>query len=150
MYQSMQYESVALSSHKSLPSDHGISFPRLQAMLLFACGLVIATMALPGMAAAQTGGVFQVTNIISDGYVPATTMDPNFIDPWGVAGGNTLWIDTNVTGYSYITSVTGALGTFKAVVPPAVRATIALALTWQAISQAARAVASSTAFKKSQ
>jgi uncharacterized protein (TIGR03118 family) len=47
-------------------------------------------------------------------------MDPNFIDPWGVSGGNTLWIDTNVTGYSYLSSVAGVLGSFKSTIPPAV------------------------------
>ena len=36
-------------------------------------------------AAAQSGGAYQVTNIISDGSVAAKTMDPNFINPWGIS-----------------------------------------------------------------
>jgi len=81
--------------------------------------VLAASAALCGSARAQTAGSFVVTNIISDGYVPATTMDPNFIDPWGVSGTSTLWINTNVTGYSYLTSIVGVLGSFKATVPPA-------------------------------
>lgn len=85
---------------------------------LLACLIAVAT-ASGGVAAAQTSGVFQATNILSDGFVPATTVDPNFIDPWGISGTNTLWINTNVTGFSYLSSVAGVLGSFKAVVPPA-------------------------------
>jgi uncharacterized protein (TIGR03118 family) len=80
---------------------------------------LIAVIAASSPATAQTAGTFQVTNIISDGFVPATTQDAGFVDPWGVSGGNTLWINTNVTGFSYLTSITGTLGTFKATVPPA-------------------------------
>lgn len=72
----------------------------------------------------QTGGVYQVTNILSDGYVPAANTDPNFIDPWGVSGGKSLWIDTAVTGYSYVVPIVTPAPpaspiAFKAVVPPA-------------------------------
>src|SRR5580658_4172217 len=70
-------------------------------------------------AAAQTAGIYAETSVISDGAVPATTVSKNFVDPWGVAGGNTLWINTNVTGLSYVTSVAGVLNTTigQAVVP---------------------------------
>ena len=88
--------------------------------------LGVAALALSfGAAQGQTtGGVYQVTNILSDGYVPAANTDPNFVDPWGVSGGKTLWIDTAVTGYSYVvpivTPAPPALPiSFKAVVPPA-------------------------------
>ena len=81
--------------------------------------LLVAAIASCGVAPAQVAGVYQVTNILSDGSVPATTKDPGFIDPWGVSGTNTLWIDTNVTGFSYLSSIAGALGSFKAIVPPA-------------------------------
>ena len=71
-----------------------------------------------------TGGVFQVTNILSDGFVPAANTDTAFVDPWGVSGGRTLWINTAATGFSYVVPiVTPAPPTpavsFKAVVPPA-------------------------------
>jgi uncharacterized protein (TIGR03118 family) len=96
------------------------AFPRgLKVAAIWTAGLVAAVMAWSGVAKAQTAGVYTETSIISDGAVPATTTDPNFIDPWGVSGGNTLWIDTNVTGFSYLSSITGTLGSFKAIVPPA-------------------------------
>jgi len=54
---------------------------------LLALGL-LAALALP--AAAQTAGTYAVTNLVSDGSVPATTMDPNFINPWGVSNSATF------------------------------------------------------------
>ena len=92
----------------------------LKSAALRGAALVLAAIAPCGLATAQTAGIYTVTNLISDGYVPATTMDPGFVDPWGVSGGNTLWINTNVTGFSYVTSVAGVLSTIKAVIPPAV------------------------------
>ena len=91
---------------------------QLQTSFLIA-GAFLASFVLCGVAAAQTSGAFQVTNILSDGAVSATTTDPGFVDPWGVSGTSTLWIDTNVTGFSYLSSVAGVLGSFKAIVPPA-------------------------------
>ena len=81
--------------------------------------LLVAAIASCGVTQAQVAGAYQVTNILSDGSVPAMTTDPGFIDPWGVSGTNTLWIDTNVTGFSYLSSIAGVLGSFKAIVPPA-------------------------------
>jgi hypothetical protein len=110
-----------LANARDLPLGRG-SGARLQhekTMTLSIVVLLLAAIASCGLATAQTAGIYQVTNIISDGFVPATTMDPNFIDPWGVAGGNTLWINTAVTGYSYLTSVAGVLGSFKATIPSA-------------------------------
>jgi uncharacterized protein (TIGR03118 family) len=93
--------------------------PRFTSAALPITALLIAVIAASSPAIAQTAGTFQVTNILSDGFVPATTMDPGFVDPWGVSGGNTLWIDTAVTGFSYLTSIAGVFGPFKAIVPPA-------------------------------
>jgi uncharacterized protein (TIGR03118 family) len=86
-------------------------------------GLLAALAGGAQTAAAQTAGIYAETSVISDGAVPATTISKNFVDPWGVAGGNTLWINTNVTGLSYVTSVVGVLNTSigQAVVPPAVQ-----------------------------
>ena len=92
---------------------------KLQPATLGSVLLLVAAIASCGVAPAQVAGVYQVTNILSDGSVPAMTTDPGFIDPWGVSGTNTLWIDTNVTGFSYLSSIAGVLGSFKAIVPPA-------------------------------
>ena len=112
------YKQLAQAS--DLPLNRGYS-PRLQHLKTMTLSIVVllVAIALCGFGSAQTAGIYQVTNIISDGFVPATTMDPNFIDPWGVSGGNTLWINTAVTGYSYLTSVAGVLGSFKATIPAA-------------------------------
>jgi uncharacterized protein (TIGR03118 family) len=99
--------------------DHSPMYLKLKMATPWFAGLLVAAIASCGLAQAQTAGVYQVTNIISDGSVPATTMDPSFIDPWGVSGTNTLWIDTNVTGFSYLSSIAGVPGSFKAVVPAA-------------------------------
>ena len=71
--------------------------------------------------AAQTGGVYQVTNLISDGSVTAAFTDPNFINPWAISDSGTWWISTANTGYNYVVGSTAPVGTikFKVIVPPA-------------------------------
>ncbi len=81
------------------------------ALCLFAAGI-----ALP--AVAQTAGTYQVTNLFSDGSVPATTTDANFINPWGVSYSPTFWINAQATGLSYVVSTAGALN-FKVTIPAA-------------------------------
>jgi uncharacterized protein (TIGR03118 family) len=71
-----------------------------------------------GAGVAQTAGSYSLTNIISDGYVPATVTDPGFIDPWGISGPTDFWIDTAVTGYSYVNFANGAIQ-FKTTIPAA-------------------------------
>ncbi|NYF77806.1 TIGR03118 family protein [Granulicella arctica] len=82
--------------------------------------LKAATVVTLGLAAtasfAQTAGSYNLTNIISDGYVPATVTDTNFVDPWGIAIGRDFWIDTAVTGYSYVNFANGQIA-FKATIP---------------------------------
>ena len=88
----------------------------------FARGLAFAATALilavSGSARAQTSGSYQVTPILSDGYAAAPVVDPNFIDPWGFNNVGTFWINTNVTGYSYVNGINGVVK-LKAIVPPA-------------------------------
>jgi uncharacterized protein (TIGR03118 family) len=119
MKHSAAYKHLANARDLPLGRDCGARPQHEKTMTLSTVALMLVAIASCGFAKAQTAGIYQVTNIISDGFVPATTMDPNFIDPWGVAGGNTLWINTAVTGYSYLTSVAGVLGSFKATIPAA-------------------------------
>jgi uncharacterized protein (TIGR03118 family) len=70
------------------------------------------------LACAQQATVYKQTNIISDGAVPALVTDPNFVDPWGVSIGQAFWINTNVTGFDYVTDASGNIQ-FKATIPPA-------------------------------
>ena len=90
---------------------------RKTALRTFALLLTIA--ATSTVAHAQAAGIYQTTNIISDGFVTANFTDPAFINPWGVSGGKTLWIDTANTGFSYVLPITGNPISFKAIVPPA-------------------------------
>lgn len=67
---------------------------------------------------AQQATAYKQINIISDGAVPALVTDPNFVDPWGISIGQAFWINTNVTGFDYVTDASGNIA-FKATIPPA-------------------------------
>jgi uncharacterized protein (TIGR03118 family) len=79
--------------------------------LLAAC-LLATAFAIP--AVAQTAGTYTVSNLMSDGSVPATIMDSNFINPWGVTNA-TFWINTQGTGLNYVVSAAN----FPPFTPPA-------------------------------
>jgi uncharacterized protein (TIGR03118 family) len=83
--------------------------------LLSLFGILLASVSLAG---AQQATIYKQTNIISDGAVPALVTDPNFVDPWGISIGQAFWINTNVTGFSYVTDASGNIA-FKATIPPA-------------------------------
>src|ERR1700748_532498 len=78
----------------------------------FLACLITAAIALP--AVAQTAGTYVVSNLISDGSVPATITDPGFINPWGVTNA-TFWINTQATGFDYVVAATN----FPPFPPPA-------------------------------
>ncbi len=81
-------------------------------------GLCLMASAISIPAAAQTAGTYSVTNLVSDGSVPATTMDSSFINPWGMSDSPTFWINAQGTGYSYVVS-TAAVINFKVSIPAA-------------------------------
>jgi uncharacterized protein (TIGR03118 family) len=62
---------------------------------------------------------FLQTNLISDGFVPAQTIDPNLINPWGVSYGPTsnFWISDNGTGLTSVDEVSDGKVTLN-VIPP--------------------------------
>ena len=93
--------------------------PRAISWLFAASTLFVALLSL--QAAAQTAGVYQVTNLISDGSVTAAFTDPNFINPWAISDSGTWWISTANTGFNYVVGSTAPVGTikFKVIVPPA-------------------------------
>lgn len=118
MQQPTKHTYLAQASHHSLSRD-GSAFSRWPwAVTLSITGLLLTGAAWCGAASAQTAGSYVVTNIMSDGFVPAAVTDPSFIDPWGVSGGKTLWINTNGSGLNYVTSIAGVIA-FKATIPPA-------------------------------
>jgi uncharacterized protein (TIGR03118 family) len=60
---------------------------------------------------------FAQTNLVSDGFVPASTIDPNLINPWGIAHSATspFWVSDNGTG---VTTIYTGAGTPFPVGPP--------------------------------
>jgi uncharacterized protein (TIGR03118 family) len=91
---------------------------RLAALLVKGAAALTLSLATAAAGVAQTAGSYSLTNILSDGYVSATATDPNFIDPWGISGTTDFWIDTAVTGYSYVNYASGTI-LFKTSIPAA-------------------------------
>ncbi|HEY5055229.1 MAG TPA: TIGR03118 family protein [Acidobacteriaceae bacterium] len=84
--------------------------------------LAAAICTAPGVASAQTAGAYTVTNLVSDGSVPATVTDANFINPWAISDSGTWWISAAGTGYDYVVSTVPAIA-FKVIVPAGANAT---------------------------
>ena len=53
---------------------------------------------------------FAQTNLVSDGFVPAMTIDPNLINPWGIAHSATspFWVSDNGMGVTTVYTGAGA------------------------------------------
>ena len=53
---------------------------------------------------------FDITRLVSDGAVPAKTIDPDLVNPWGVATSATspFWVADNGTGVSTLYNTAGA------------------------------------------
>jgi uncharacterized protein (TIGR03118 family) len=71
----------------------------------------------PRPAAAVT---FAVTNLVSDGSVPAVTVDPSLVNPWGVSFGPTspFWVSDNKTGVSTLYNGAGGKLGLTVTIPP--------------------------------
>jgi uncharacterized protein (TIGR03118 family) len=88
--------------------------------LMGAAGLLAAS-----IVPASADTLFQQQNLVSDGAVFAKIVDPNLINPWGIAEGpkTPFWVSDNGTGVATIYQVMGASGVTKAgltvTVPPA-------------------------------
>ena len=72
--------------------------------LLIAAAALAALVVLAVPAAAGDLGVFNVTNLVSDGFVPAQRTDPNLVNGWGIVSGPTTpwWVADNGTDVSTI------------------------------------------------
>ena len=97
--------------------------------------LFLAAITCCSLAAAQTAGTYQVTNVISDGSVPATTMDSNFINPWAITPTGTFWMNTQGTGFSYVVPTAGTIS-FKVSIPAATAGTTTIGSPTGAVSAA--------------
>jgi uncharacterized protein (TIGR03118 family) len=60
------------------------------------------------------------TNLVSDGAVPAVTIDPNLQNPWGIAlsGSSPFWISDNATGVSTLYNGAGQAIPLTVTIPP--------------------------------
>ena len=63
-----------------------------------------------------TAQSYKVTNIISDGSVPAALMDANFLNPWAISASPTWWISTQASGFNYVVASAGTIA-FKVIIP---------------------------------
>jgi uncharacterized protein (TIGR03118 family) len=81
---------------------------------LAAAGL-LALQALPAHATE-----FNVTNLVSDGFVPAVTVDPSLINPWGMsyAPGGPFWVSDNNAGASTLYDGSGSKVSLTVAIPP--------------------------------
>ncbi len=79
-------------------------------------GLLIGMGAQPACAAG-----YLITNLVSDGSVPAVTTDPNLINPWGISAGPTspFWISDNGTGVSTLYNGDGTKVALTVAIAPA-------------------------------
>ncbi|HEX4742577.1 MAG TPA: TIGR03118 family protein [Caulobacteraceae bacterium] len=78
-----------------------------KASAVLAGSLAAAIVLGPGAFAHASG--FHVTNLVSDGAVPAAVTDPNLVNPWGIASSPTspFWIADNGTGVSTLYNSVG-------------------------------------------
>lgn len=104
----------------TLPKVNSEPFIRIATVFKASFAILLGAAVSCGMAAAQTAGAYQATNIISDGSVSAAATDPNFVNPWGIsdAPGQVFWINTNATGLDYLATPTGSIP-FKVIIPTA-------------------------------
>jgi uncharacterized protein (TIGR03118 family) len=81
-----------------------------------AAGGLLALLALP--AHPQN---YAVTNLVSDGSVPAVTVDPSLINPWGISysPGNPFWVSNNGSGTSTLYSGAGSKIPLTVTIPAA-------------------------------
>jgi len=84
---------------------------------------VAVTSLLLGVAATPAHAVilFQETSLVSDGFVPAATIDPDLINPWGISFGSTspFWVSDNGTGLATLYDAAGMKRSLVVTIPPA-------------------------------
>ena len=85
-----------------------------------ATALAAGMLGLVGSAPLHATSQFAVTNLVSDGAVPAVTIDPNLVNPWGVASSPTspFWTSDNGTGVSTLYTGSGTKVPLTVTIPP--------------------------------
>jgi uncharacterized protein (TIGR03118 family) len=92
-----------------------LSIPRVTSAIAFAGAGLLAF-----QAASAQAQEFGVTNLVSDGSVPAATIDPNLINPWGISygPGSPFWLADNGSGVSTLYNGAGTKIPLTVTVPP--------------------------------
>jgi uncharacterized protein (TIGR03118 family) len=64
---------------------------------------------------------FSVTNLVSDGSVPAATVDPSLVNPWGMSfsPSGEFWVSDNGAGVSTLYDTNGVKNALTVTIPPA-------------------------------
>jgi uncharacterized protein (TIGR03118 family) len=104
----MQYKNLPFRVLNRLIVSPGARVAALRQLAVFT---VVAAMCPPMIAQS-----YKVTNLVSDGSVPAVTTDPNFLNPWAMSASPTWWISTANTGYNYVIPPAATIA-FKVIVP---------------------------------
>jgi uncharacterized protein (TIGR03118 family) len=86
---------------------------RIILLLLASLGILIL-----GSVPSLHAQAYKVTNLFSDGSVTATTMDPNFQNPWGISVSSTWWVSTANLGFNFVISPATSTSPFKVAVAP--------------------------------
>jgi uncharacterized protein (TIGR03118 family) len=76
---------------------------------LFSMSALATSLALGFLGGSAHAGGFTVTNLVSDGFVPAATIDPSLVNPWGLAYGpaSPIWVNDNGAGVATIYTGSG-------------------------------------------
>ena len=96
--------------------NHAATLRGLRAATL----LPMAFFGLSGLSPLGAQTKVAVTNLVSDGAVPAATIDPNLVNPWGLARSPTgpVWISDNGAGVSTLYNGAGTKSALTVTVPP--------------------------------
>src|SRR5215472_18178646 len=86
---------------------------------------ILAAAIATGVALIATGQnastTYHQTNLVSDGFVPATFTDPHLVNPWGLSrsAGSYWWASDNGAGVSTLYDGSGNIQTLVVTVPSA-------------------------------
>lgn len=96
--------------------NNSVTLHSLKVAGLVAAGFLGLSGATPVVAQTKV----TVTNLVSNGAVPAATIDPNLVNPWGLAHSPTspFWISDNGTGVSTLYNGAGTKVPLTVTVPP--------------------------------
>ena len=115
----MPYAALPIRFASKIRSQTSSTRANVVAKTLIVLSSAIAALSLPSTA--QTAGTYSVTNLVSDGSVPATVTDPAFINPWAMSTSGTWWISTEGSGLNFVTQIPAATLTpaiaFKVTIP---------------------------------